>query len=161
MFLHTGRAPWGLNTFEHHGIKEARKAAKKAKKKAAAAAAKVNAIDGKTPQQSSNEDKGLEPPAGKDEDPEGLKALAGEGTPVLEQAWKLVYVVSVCSRVMIEILIPYVFCDRTQSLKKFEVLGGLVSGTEESRGKISLDRPNRQWDYPYVLTFSILSFSRN
>ncbi|THU84192.1 glycoside hydrolase family 37 protein [Dendrothele bispora CBS 962.96] len=34
------------------------------------------------------------------------------------------------------------------SLKKFEVLGGLVSGTEESRGKISLDRPNRQWDYP-------------
>ena len=34
------------------------------------------------------------------------------------------------------------------SLSKFEVLGGLVSGTEESRGKISLDRPNRQWDYP-------------
>jgi len=26
----------------------------------------------------------------------------------------------------------------------------LVSGTEESRGKISLDRPNRQWDYPYA-----------
>ncbi|KAJ8072258.1 alpha,alpha-trehalase nth1 [Marasmius tenuissimus] len=45
-----------------------------------------------------------------------------------DQAWKLV----------------------TQSLKKFEVLGGLVSGTEESRGKISLDRPNRQWDYPYA-----------
>ncbi|TFK74113.1 glycoside hydrolase family 37 protein [Pluteus cervinus] len=38
----------------------------------------------------------------------------------------------------------------TNSLKKFEVLGGLVSGTEESRGKISLDRPNRQWDYPYA-----------
>ncbi|KAJ7227465.1 alpha,alpha-trehalase-neutral trehalase, partial [Mycena pura] len=36
----------------------------------------------------------------------------------------------------------------TKSLKKFEVLGGVVSGTEESRGKISLDRPNRQWDYP-------------
>ncbi|KAJ7592887.1 alpha,alpha-trehalase-neutral trehalase [Mycena floridula] len=36
----------------------------------------------------------------------------------------------------------------TRSLKKFEVLGGVVSGTEESRGKISLDRPNRQWDYP-------------
>jgi alpha,alpha-trehalase len=35
-------------------------------------------------------------------------------------------------------------------MTKFEVLGGLVSGTEESRGKISLDRPNRQWDYPYV-----------
>ncbi|KAL1406900.1 alpha,alpha-trehalase nth1 [Vanrija albida] len=44
----------------------------------------------------------------------------------------------------------------TQALKtvrnampKFEVAGGLVSGTEESRGQISLDRPNRQWDYPY------------
>ncbi|KAL5504241.1 NTH1_2 [Sanghuangporus vaninii] len=36
------------------------------------------------------------------------------------------------------------------SLKKFEVIGGLVSGTEESRGKISLDRPNRQWDFPYA-----------
>jgi alpha,alpha-trehalase len=31
----------------------------------------------------------------------------------------------------------------------FEAEGGLVSGTEESRGKISLDRPNRQWDYPF------------
>lgn len=30
-------------------------------------------------------------------------------------------------------------------LPKFEVAGGLVSGTEESRGVISLDRPNRQW----------------
>ena len=30
------------------------------------------------------------------------------------------------------------------------MLGGLVSGTEESRGVISLDRPNRQWDYPYA-----------
>jgi alpha,alpha-trehalase len=39
---------------------------------------------------------------------------------------------------------------REHSLHKFEVLGGLVSGTEESRGKISLDRPNRQWDYPYA-----------
>jgi len=38
----------------------------------------------------------------------------------------------------------------SKSLDKFEVLGGLVSGTEESRGKISLDRPNRQWDYPYA-----------
>ncbi|KAH9945069.1 trehalase-domain-containing protein [Epithele typhae] len=38
----------------------------------------------------------------------------------------------------------------SNSLKKFEVLGGLASGTEESRGKISLDRPNRQWDYPYA-----------
>ncbi|KAI8868087.1 neutral trehalase, partial [Ramicandelaber brevisporus] len=34
-------------------------------------------------------------------------------------------------------------------LQKFEVMGGLVCGTEESRGPISLDRPNRQWDYPY------------
>lgn len=32
-----------------------------------------------------------------------------------------------------------------QALPKFEVAGGLVSGTEESRGTISLDRPNRQW----------------
>ncbi|KAI8976896.1 neutral trehalase [Pilobolus umbonatus] len=36
-----------------------------------------------------------------------------------------------------------------QSLSKFEVLGGLVSGTLESRGDISLDRPNRQWDFPF------------
>ncbi|OZJ06189.1 hypothetical protein BZG36_01007 [Bifiguratus adelaidae] len=35
------------------------------------------------------------------------------------------------------------------SLHKFEVIGGLVSGTEESRGQISLDRPNRQWDFPF------------
>ncbi|KAJ3297668.1 alpha,alpha-trehalase nth1 [Borealophlyctis nickersoniae] len=34
-------------------------------------------------------------------------------------------------------------------LQLFEVVGGLVSGTEESRGLISIDRPNRQWDYPY------------
>ncbi|KAF9514597.1 glycoside hydrolase family 37 protein [Hydnum rufescens UP504] len=45
-----------------------------------------------------------------------------------EQAWKLV----------------------AHSMAKFEVIGGLVSGTEESRGKISLDRPNRQWDFPYA-----------
>jgi alpha,alpha-trehalase len=30
-----------------------------------------------------------------------------------------------------------------------EVAGGLVSGTEKSRGEIGLHRPNRQWDYPY------------
>ncbi|RMZ84356.1 hypothetical protein DV738_g743, partial [Chaetothyriales sp. CBS 135597] len=35
------------------------------------------------------------------------------------------------------------------ALPKFEVFGGLVSGTEESRGRIGLDRPNRQWDYPF------------
>ncbi|CAO3592251.1 unnamed protein product [Absidia cylindrospora] len=37
----------------------------------------------------------------------------------------------------------------THSLHKFEVLGGLVSGTESSRGHITLDRPNRQWDFPF------------
>ncbi|KAI8644883.1 trehalase-domain-containing protein [Parasitella parasitica] len=35
------------------------------------------------------------------------------------------------------------------ALPKFEVTGGLVSGTVESRGIISLDRPNRQWDFPF------------
>jgi alpha,alpha-trehalase len=35
------------------------------------------------------------------------------------------------------------------AIPKFEAAGGLVSGTEQSRGVISLDRPNRQWDYPY------------
>ncbi|KAM0754949.1 trehalase-domain-containing protein [Meredithblackwellia eburnea MCA 4105] len=35
-----------------------------------------------------------------------------------------------------------------QSLIKFEAPGGLLSGTESSRGRISLQRPNRQWDYP-------------
>ena len=52
---------------------------------------------------------------------------------------------------------------RSKSLRKFEVLGGVVSGTEESRGKISLDRPNRQWDYPYVILpfFSVIYDSRD
>lgn len=36
-----------------------------------------------------------------------------------------------------------------KALPRFEVHGGLVSGTEESRGPIGLDRPNRQWDYPF------------
>jgi len=36
-----------------------------------------------------------------------------------------------------------------KALPLFEVGGGLVSGTEKSRGKISLSRPNRQWDYPF------------
>ncbi|KAI9247726.1 neutral trehalase [Sporodiniella umbellata] len=35
------------------------------------------------------------------------------------------------------------------ALPKFEAKGGLVSGTAESRGVISLDRPNRQWDFPF------------
>jgi alpha,alpha-trehalase len=35
------------------------------------------------------------------------------------------------------------------ALPKFECFGGLVSGTEKSRGDIDVDRPNRQWDYPF------------
>lgn len=35
------------------------------------------------------------------------------------------------------------------TLPKLEAIGGLLAGTERSRGKISLKRPNRQWDYPY------------
>ena len=34
-------------------------------------------------------------------------------------------------------------------LPKLEMSGGLVSGTDESRGSISLDRPSRQWDFPF------------
>lgn len=37
-----------------------------------------------------------------------------------------------------------------KALPKFEEFGGLVSGTEKSRGAISLARPNRQWDYPFA-----------
>lgn len=36
-----------------------------------------------------------------------------------------------------------------KALPKFECFGGLVSGTEKSRGHIDVDRPNRQWDYPF------------
>jgi alpha,alpha-trehalase len=35
------------------------------------------------------------------------------------------------------------------ALPKLEAFGGLVSGTEESRGFVGIDRPNRQWDYPF------------
>lgn len=35
------------------------------------------------------------------------------------------------------------------ALPKLEAEGGLLSGTEKSRGKIGINRPNRQWDYPY------------
>lgn len=35
------------------------------------------------------------------------------------------------------------------AIQLLEVAGGLVSGTEKSRGEIGLHRPNRQWDYPY------------
>jgi alpha,alpha-trehalase len=37
----------------------------------------------------------------------------------------------------------------TKALPKFEAYGGLLSGTERSRGEITLERPNRQWDFPY------------
>ncbi|ODQ79995.1 glycoside hydrolase family 37 protein [Babjeviella inositovora NRRL Y-12698] len=37
----------------------------------------------------------------------------------------------------------------TKGLPKFEMLGGLAAGTEESRGLVGLDRPSRQWDYPF------------
>ncbi|KAI5295730.1 alpha,alpha-trehalase nth1 [Ascosphaera acerosa] len=36
-----------------------------------------------------------------------------------------------------------------EALPKFECYGGLVSGTEKSRGEISILRPSRQWDYPF------------
>ncbi|KAF2871648.1 neutral trehalase short isoform [Massariosphaeria phaeospora] len=36
-----------------------------------------------------------------------------------------------------------------RALPKFEVFGGLVSGTEKSRGAVGLERPNRQWDFPF------------
>ncbi|KAI1751676.1 glycoside hydrolase family 37 protein [Xylaria castorea] len=35
------------------------------------------------------------------------------------------------------------------AIPKFEAYGGLLSGTEKSRGEVSIERPNRQWDYPY------------
>ena len=35
------------------------------------------------------------------------------------------------------------------ALPRLEAFGGLVSGSEASRGEIGLHRPNRQWDYPY------------
>lgn len=36
-----------------------------------------------------------------------------------------------------------------KALPKLEVLGGLVACSEESRGPLSVDRPSRQWDYPF------------
>ncbi|KAI5280696.1 alpha,alpha-trehalase nth1, partial [Ascosphaera aggregata] len=36
-----------------------------------------------------------------------------------------------------------------EALPMFECYGGLVSGTERSRGEISILRPSRQWDYPF------------
>ncbi|KAL3438522.1 neutral trehalase [Aspergillus tetrazonus] len=37
----------------------------------------------------------------------------------------------------------------TKALPRFEEFGGIVSGTEESRGAVGINRPTRQWDYPY------------
>lgn len=37
----------------------------------------------------------------------------------------------------------------SKALPRLEAFGGLVSGSEESRGPVGLERPNRQWDYPY------------
>lgn len=39
-----------------------------------------------------------------------------------------------------------------KALPLLEEAGGLVSGTKRSLGKVSLDRPNRQWDYPFGWT---------
>ncbi|KAJ6443326.1 neutral trehalase [Purpureocillium lavendulum] len=36
-----------------------------------------------------------------------------------------------------------------KGLPRFEAFGGLLAGTEKSRGAIGLERPNRQWDFPY------------
>ncbi|KAI5462591.1 trehalase-domain-containing protein [Mariannaea sp. PMI_226] len=36
-----------------------------------------------------------------------------------------------------------------KGIPKFEAYGGLLSGTEKSRGEVGLSRPNRQWDFPY------------
>ncbi|QPG74061.1 alpha,alpha-trehalase nth1 [Brettanomyces nanus] len=36
------------------------------------------------------------------------------------------------------------------SIPKFEEFGGLVSGTKRSRGRIGMEKPSRQWDYPYA-----------
>ncbi|KFA60303.1 hypothetical protein S40285_07694 [Stachybotrys chlorohalonatus IBT 40285] len=36
-----------------------------------------------------------------------------------------------------------------KGLPRFEAYGGLLAGTEKSRGEVGLERPNRQWDYPY------------
>ena len=63
-------------------------AEKKAQKKAKKAAAKNQEAEKKNANNTStNEDKGLEPPAPKDDDPDGTKAItAADG---LDQAWKL------------------------------------------------------------------------
>jgi len=62
-------------------------AEKKAKKKAKKAASKVQEDTKKPASTPTNEDKGLEPPAPKDDDPDGTKIL--QATDPLERAWKL------------------------------------------------------------------------
>ena len=54
-------------------------------------------------------------------------------------------------KIMLVLLLPIglsnsFHIDRKFSLHKFEAPGGLLCGTEGSRGKISLQRPNRQWE---------------
>jgi len=36
-----------------------------------------------------------------------------------------------------------------EALPRLEAAGGLAAGTEESRGPVGLDRPSRQWDFPF------------
>ncbi|KFZ18635.1 hypothetical protein V502_04016 [Pseudogymnoascus sp. VKM F-4520 (FW-2644)] len=36
-----------------------------------------------------------------------------------------------------------------QAIPLLEAAGGLLSGTRHSRGEVGIERPNRQWDYPY------------
>jgi alpha,alpha-trehalase len=36
-----------------------------------------------------------------------------------------------------------------RALPRFEAAGGLVAGTEASRGPVTEERPQRQWDYPF------------
>ena len=36
-----------------------------------------------------------------------------------------------------------------KALPKFECVGGLSSGTEQSRGIVNQDNPQKQWDFPY------------
>lgn len=49
----------------------------------------------------------------------------------------------VCTKERADVLI-------NNSLHKFEEFGGLVSGTEKSRGELGVSKPSRQWDYPFA-----------
>ncbi|KAL5521607.1 hypothetical protein ACEPAF_2355 [Sanghuangporus sanghuang] len=73
-----------LSASSSAGLSEAEK---KAQKKAKKAALKHQEEAKKHTNASSHEDKGLEPPTSKDEDPDGSKALAA--TDGLERAWKM------------------------------------------------------------------------